>query len=1461
MATFTKTAFIPFNNVTGTNGDDLILVDSNFNYQGGSINGAGGTDELRFNAVSAEVLILNTATISVEKFVIGTGTGASADTSGTVAAGINAAALSYAVSLTGNAGNNALTGGSAGDTLDGGSGNDTLLSGEGNDILTGGTGADTIQGGGGNDLFMITTAAEYTGDSLDGGTGTDELRFATATAETLVLNASTTGIESFVIGMGTGASAVTTGTVAAGINAAALSYAVSLTGNAGNNALTGGSGADTLNGGTGDDTLSGGAGDDLLTGGAGNDILWGGTGADIAVYSGQAADYGFGVDSQGNLTVTDLNAADGDDGTDALTGINTLRFADRDYALGPSGSGLEFQVNTYTTNAQSVPAVAVLADGSFLVAWASDGQDGSGNGVYAQRYAADGATLGNEFQVNTYTSGGQTAPAITALPGGGFLVAWESSGQDGSSNGVYAQRYAADGIPQGSEFRVNTYTTNSQAAPALTTLTDGGFVAVWTSSEQDNTGLSIYAQRYAANGTAQGSEFRVNTYAPNNQTSPTVTALTGGGFVVAWTSNNQDGSGTGIYAQRYAANGTVQSSEFRVNTYTDNDQTTPVVTPLPDGGFVVAWRSLGQDGSGNGIYAQRYAADATAQGGEFQVNSYTTGQQVNPAITSLADGGFLVAWDSFQDGSLRGIYAQRYAADGSAQGGEFRVNTTTADDQLNPAVTALPDGGFLVAWQSGGQDGSSSGIFAQRYDADGRAMGGLALTGTAGNDTFTPATLIPTASLPAGIVHYVLDGGTGIDTADYSRIEEIIRVNLSLQGSPQDTYGAGFETLKGIENLVGSLYGDILTGDGNANALDGRAGPDTLSGQGGADTLLGGEDADDLDGGDGDDFLGGGNDNDYLQGGNGNDLLYGDSGNDTLYGGNDNDLLYGGSGNDTLYGDSGNDRLYGEDGNDRLTGGGGNDTLDGGSGTNQLFGGLGDDTYDVHSSLDTVAENDNEGTDSVVSQITYVLPRAVENLALASTIAYRNDFDGNLTLGPGVGGSLSGVTTTESVQGYSTLGFSGDFLRNTSGGNPASATTLTLTNLPAHDGLDIDFLLALIDSWDGTSAPYGPDHFKVTVDGVTVLDISTTHNGAVLYNGVELGTVAQRGFNATWNDRAFDMAAEPLLSAIPHTASSATLRFFADGAGWSGGTDESWAIENLQVTLFSNLSGTGNDLANVLTGNEGNNVLSGGDGDDTLQGNGGNDTLDGGDGIDTAVFSGHRAAYTITPATGGTFQVIGPDGTDTLTGIEFLQFDDGTEAVPCFLRGTRILTRYGYVPVEELRAGDEVLTLNHDWQKVVWLGHRTIPKNAAGRFDLAILPIRIKREAFGAGLPASDLWVSPEHAVFFRDHLIPARHLVNGLTVVRDTAVESITYYHVLLERHAVVFSEGLPTESYVPQENMDLFENAASAPDQLRFGGVALLGTYRECFPRVTLGPMVETARVYLAAQQPSTVQDRAVA
>src|SRR5205085_12452020 len=139
--------------------------------------------------------------------------------------------------------------------------------------------------------------------------------------------------------------------------------------------------------------------------------------------------------------------------------------------------------------------------------------------------------------------------------------------------------------------------------------------------------------RFAANDTPAGGEFQVNTTGSGNQDKPTIAVAGDGHFVIAWKSGNkQDGDKGGVYAQILSATGTKIGGEFRVNTTTNDDQDIPSISMDGNGAFTIAWTSKNQDGSGKGIYAQRFDSNGTLIGGEFSVNATTANNQDQPAV-------------------------------------------------------------------------------------------------------------------------------------------------------------------------------------------------------------------------------------------------------------------------------------------------------------------------------------------------------------------------------------------------------------------------------------------------------------------------------------------------------------------------------------------------------------------------------------------------------------------------------------------------------------------------------------------------------------------------------------------------------------------------------------------------------------------------------------------------------------
>jgi hypothetical protein len=323
--------------------------------------------------------------------------------------------------------------------------------------------------------------------------------------------------------------------------------------------------------------------------------------------------------------------------------------------------GLEFRANTYTTGVQARQALASDSAGNFVVLWDSNTQDGASYGIFGQRYDGSGAPLAAEFRVNTYTSSSQYGPAVAADGAGNLVVVWASWYQDGSMLGIFGQRYASSGAPVGPEFRVNTFTTGTQRLPSIASDPSGNFVVVWQSVGA-GAPPGVFGQRYSSSGAPLGTEFQVNTYTTaypyNLGQVPQVAADATGRFVVVWNTAVYPFADTDIALRRYDSFGAPLGPQFRVNTYTTDPQLNPAVAFDGSGNFVVVW--FGGDGSGNGIFGQRYASSGAPDGPEFRVNTYTTNNQSSSAVASDPSGNFVVLWHSPQDGSGTGVYGQRY---------------------------------------------------------------------------------------------------------------------------------------------------------------------------------------------------------------------------------------------------------------------------------------------------------------------------------------------------------------------------------------------------------------------------------------------------------------------------------------------------------------------------------------------------------------------------------------------------------------------------------------------------------------------------------------------------------------------------------------------------------------------------------------------------------------------------------
>ncbi len=211
------------------------------------------------------------------------------------------------------------------------------------------------------------------------------------------------------------------------------------------------------------------------------------------------------------------------------------------------------------------------------------------------------------------------------------------------------------------------------------------------------------------------------------QSPQAVAADADGNYVVVWT--KQTASGWDVYARRFNAFGNAQGDEFLVNSATSSgdhtvgDQMYATVAMNADGSFVVTWTDLNGVGGSADICAKVYNADGTARGDQILVNTTTAGDQMYSSVAMDANGGFVVVWSSQgQDGDGWGVYGQRFDAAGTAVGSEFQINTATAGDQMFARVAMDGSGNFTVVWQSQNEDGGWD-IYGQRFTADGNALG------------------------------------------------------------------------------------------------------------------------------------------------------------------------------------------------------------------------------------------------------------------------------------------------------------------------------------------------------------------------------------------------------------------------------------------------------------------------------------------------------------------------------------------------------------------------------------------------------------------------------------------------------------------------------------------------------------------------------------------------------------------
>ncbi|WP_395612319.1 calcium-binding protein [Allosphingosinicella sp.] len=528
-------------------------------------------------------------------------------------------------------------------------------------------------------------------------------------------------------------------------------------------------------------------------------------------------------------------------------------------------------------------------------------------------------------KVSTTVLGSQFAPAVTALSGGGYVIVW----QDFNAGAIYAQRYNASGQAVGTELHVDSTQGGSPLWVSVAATANDGFVIAFQAGGFSQ--AEIYARRYDSVNNPVGGLFQVNTTSPNEQFNPHVTALDNGGLLFTWDTQALDVFQE-VRGRIYGADGLPVGNDFAIAPMSASVKNgLSAIAPLSGGGFVVTWQQAAGGGDNYEIVGQRYSAGGATVGAQFQVNTQTTNNQYGNDVARLSDGGFVVSWIDPGTNNVGGrVVARRYDASGIAIGGEIVIDTKASGAYGRTVVTALANGGYVVAWPDGENDTNvAHNVSARAFSSNDQPLDvafDISFDSPFGANFFSDGAV----TLANGNVVFTWDGpsvtppggqGTGEDV--YMRV-----YSFSGSGSNQPTEGP-----------------DTLTGTSGDDTMNGLGGEDILRGLGGDDGLLGGP---------GDDLL---------DGGDGNDSLHGQEGDDGLLGGDGNDFLDGGDGDDSL---------HGQDGSDTLVGGAGSDFLDGGAGADVMYGGAGNDIY-IANAGDYIVEHSGEGSDLVYTTTSFTL--------------------------------------------------------------------------------------------------------------------------------------------------------------------------------------------------------------------------------------------------------------------------------------------------------------------------------------------------------------------------------------------------------------------------------------------------------------------------------------------------------
>ena len=354
-------------------------------------------------------------------------------------------------------------------------------------------------------------------------------------------------------------------------------------------------------------------------------------------------------------------------------------------------------LDTSSKSQASKQSIAMASDGSYVVVWTADGQDGSGLGVYARRFDGLGNALTNEIRVAETTNDNQKWASVASDTSGNFVVTWTSENQDSTAESVYARRFNANGSAADDEFRVNQTNTGNQRDSAIALdQSTGEFIVVWE-GEGPGDAQGIFFRRFNSDGSAIDNNDLPGDASADNSHTPGVAYQSGGNFVIV----HQEA--TDVHITRY------------------NDTGAATATDRVDAGLVASWRpSVATDGADR-VYVVHESLSLGVNEISIAIynsnlSSVTPGALTNTgsgrlaSVTATSSGDALVTWEQPNDSdgySVEGIWI----TDPSPVG--FQINQVESGDQRFVSAAALDRNNYVVAWTGVGNDGQTDAVARQ----------------------------------------------------------------------------------------------------------------------------------------------------------------------------------------------------------------------------------------------------------------------------------------------------------------------------------------------------------------------------------------------------------------------------------------------------------------------------------------------------------------------------------------------------------------------------------------------------------------------------------------------------------------------------------------------------------------------------------------------------------------------------